>query len=363
VQLLEEIGHNTCQGTVGAVDDDEILARRMTNLLLTRTDTTPAEVTDWFGALQAQDLASGKWSIGVRTGQTETEVDEALAAGEILRTWPMRGTIHLIHPENTRWLLDFTGVRAFSGVGKRWEYLGIDRELVLRAGDVLAKALESGPLTRSECVAALNQAGIDTSKTSYHFLWHTAQRGISCIGPNVGSEQSFVLLDQWAPEQRKPEDPAALLARMYFRSHGPTTAKDFQGWTGLTMTMARQAIAAAQLDSDGDLYYVDRPVDPVPEALLLPGFDEYLLGFKDRRLFMAPEDMQAVVPGGNGMFRATAVHRGRVIGTWLRKVLSKKVVVTVTPLHPLAIATRAAFERPAAQYARYVGKDVELVWA
>jgi hypothetical protein len=97
--------------------------------------------------------------------------------------------------------------------------------------------------------------------------------------------------------------------------------------------------------------------------LLLPGFDEYLLGYKDRTLFMRPQDMQAVVPGGNGVFRPTAVHRGRVIGTWQRKVLARKVVLTVTPLQRVSAATRRAFERPAADYARYTGKDHQIVWA
>lgn len=339
-----------------------MLARRMTNLLLTRQTPDPAGVADWFGALQAQDLGSGKWSIGVRTGQTEQQVDASFAAGEILRTWPMRGTIHIVHPQNTQWLLDLTGVRAFSGVQRRWEFLGIDRDLVFRAGDVLRDALQDGPLTRSACLAALNDAGIETDKAAYHFLWHTSQRGITVIGPNEGGEQTFVLLDRWAPQQRTPEDPLALLARMYFQSHGPTTAKDFQGWTGLTLTAARQGIRAADLDSDGDLFFVDGPVDPLPEALLLPGFDEYLLGFKDRTAFMAPEHMNAVVPGGNGMFRATAVYRGRVIGTWLRKVLTRRVVVTITPIVPVTATMREAFAAPAEQYAGYVGRDVDLVW-
>lgn len=348
---------------MGRVDADEILARRMTNLLLTRSGTSPADVTEWFGALQAQDLGSGKWTIGVRTGQTESEVDASIAAGEILRTWPMRGTIHFVNPANTRWLLDLTGTRAFHGVKRRWEILGLDQETVYRAADVLGDFLQDGPRTRSACRSALQAAGIDTSQASYHLLWHTSQLGISCIGPNEGSEQTFVLLDQWAPEQRTPEDPLATLALMYFRSHGPTTLKDFQGWTGLTMTSARQAVQAADLLNDGDLFYAEAHIDPIPEALLLPGFDEYLLGFKDRSLFMDEQDMRVVVPGGNGMFRATAVHRGRVLGTWAKKVLAKRVVVTVTPLRPVTARTRAAFEAPLAAYGRYLGKTPELTWA
>jgi hypothetical protein len=345
------------------VDADEILARRMTNLLLTRPAGSPSEVAAWFGALQAQDLASGKWSIGVRTGLTEAEVDQSLVDGEILRTWPMRGTIHIIHPANARWLLQLTGVRAFSGVAKRWEYLGLDEQTVHRAADVLAETLQAGPLTRSACLAALEDSGITTDKVAYHLLWHAAQRGITCIGPNVGKEQTFVLLDQFAPHQRHPEDPLAELARMFFQSHGPTTAKDFAGWSGLTLTSARQGIERAGLDADGGMVYAPGPIEPLPEALLLPGFDEYLLGYKDRTLFMRPQDMQAVVPGGNGVFRPTAVHRGRVIGTWQRKVLARKVVLTVTPLQRVSAATRRAFERPAADYARYTGKDHQIVWA
>ncbi len=344
------------------MEADEILARRMTNLRLTRRTGSPAAVADWFGALQAQDLGSGKWSIGVRTGLTEAEVDASLAAGEILRTWPMRGTIHIVHPQNTRWLLELTGVRAFNGVRKRWEFLGIDREMVMRAADVLAAALQDGALPRSACLAALNTAGIDTTGTAYHDLWHTAQLGITCIGPNEDGEQTFVLLDQWAPEQRVPDDPLATLARMYFQSHGPTTVKDFQGWTGLTMTAAKQGIQAAGLSCQGNLFFVPADVDPLPQALLLPGFDEYLLGFKDRSAFLEPAHFNAVVPGGNGMFKATAVHRGRVIGTWAKKVLTRKIVVTITPFATVRASVREAFAAPAQDYAAYAGRDVDLVW-
>ena len=334
---------------------------RMSNLLLSRPGESPAQVADWFGAMQSQDVGSGKWSLGVRLGLTEAQVDQAFADGEVLRTWPMRGTIHTIHPANARWLLDLTGVRMFMGVEKRWEFLGLDRETVHKAADVLEAALQDGPLTRSECVEALHAAGIPAAdnRWTYHLLWHTAQLGITCIGP----DQKFVLLNQWAPEQRRPDDPLATLARMYFQSHGPTTIKDFQGWTGLTMTDARKGVAAADLTNEGELYYVPSEIAELLPALLLPGFDEYLLGYKDRSAFLEPAHFDAVVPGGNGMFKATAVQNGRVIGTWLRKVLAKKVVITITPFGTVSAKARKAFEAPAAAYGRYLGREAELVWA
>lgn len=334
---------------------------RMSNLLLSRPVESPSQVADWFGAMQSQDFASGKWSLGLRLGLTEAEVDEAFARPDVLRTWPMRGTIHTIHPANARWLLDLTGVRTFGGVHKRWEFLGLDRDTAYRAADVLEAALQDGPLTRGECVEALHAAGIPAADRNwtYHLLWHTSQLGITCMGP----DQKFVLLDQWAPEQRRPDDPLATLAQMYFRSHGPTTLKDFQGWTGLTMTDVRKGVAAADLANEGDLYYVPGDIVDLPPALLLPGFDEYLLGYKDRSAFLEPAHFNAVVPGGNGMFKATAVAHGRVIGTWHRKVLSKRVVITVTPFATVTAKMRTAFEGPAMEYGRYLAREAELVWA
>ncbi|MEZ5185138.1 MAG: winged helix DNA-binding domain-containing protein [Candidatus Nanopelagicales bacterium] len=349
----------------------EVLARRLTNLRLSRPGTSAAELADWFGAMQAQDLASGKWSLGVRLpGSTEADIDDALAAGEVMRTWPMRGTIHIVHPANAHWLLDLTGVRALNGVQKRWDNLKLDKSTVDRAAGVLATALRGKRLTRAECLAALEDAGIDTAGgRAYHLLWHTAQIGITCIGPNQGSEQTFVLLDEWAPRPRNPvrEEALAMLATRYFRSHGPTTRADFQGWTGLTATDAKQAVAAADLDAarfqGKEVFFVDGEVDDPQEIMLLPGFDEFLLGYKDRSAFLDREHADFVVPGGNGMFKATVVRRGKVIGTWQRKMLTRKVQITITGFARIPAKARKAVEAPAARYADFVDKDLELVFA
>ena len=341
---------------------------RLTNLLLSVPGGSAADIAEWFGALQAQDLASGKWSLGVRMpGATEADIDTALASAQVIRTWPMRGTIHVVHPQNAHWLLELTGRRALNGLQARWDFLGLDKATVDHAAEVLGTALRGRRMTRSDCLSTLQAAGIDTSgQRSYHLLWHTAQIGVTCIGPNEGTEQTFVLLDEWAPRQLRPQrdEALAMLARMYFRSHGPTTRPDFQGWTGLTATDSKKAIATADLNTatlDGaEVYYLPADVAQPPEMLLLPGFDEYLLGYKDRSLFMDPQHARRIVPGGNGMFRATVVHRGRVIGTWQRKPLTKAVRITVSSFSALPARTRRAVEEPAQRYADYLGKDLDL---
>jgi DNA glycosylase AlkZ-like len=347
---------------------EQALAMRLTNLRLSSPAGSAADISEWFGALQAQDLASGKWSLGVRLpGAGEADIDGALERGEVLRTWPMRGTIHVVHPRNAHWLLDLTGRRALMGLQARWDFLGLDRATVDKAATVLGDALRGRRMTRTECLATLEQAGIETGNgRSYHLLWHTAQIGVTCIGPNQGSEQTFVLLDEWAPDPRRPDrdEALAMLARRYFQSHGPTSRTDFQGWTGLTATDTKKAIAGADLSTatvaGTEMFYVPGEVAQPPEMLLLPGFDEYLLGYKDRSLFMDPQHAQRVVPGGNGMFKATVVQRGRVIGTWQRKPLTKTVRVTVCTFSTLPARSRRAVEEPAQRYADYVGKDLDL---
>lgn len=347
------------------MEDAEIRARRLTNLRLTAPATDPKELVGWFGAMQSQDLGSGKWSFGVRIpAATEADIDGAVARGEILRTWPMRGTIHFIDPADARWLLNLTGVRALRGVQARWDDLGLDEATVVRGAEVLGEALAGGKrLTRSAARDALMSAGIDAAgQRTYHLLWYAAQTGVTCIGPNEGKEATVVLLDEWAGPQRELSRDQALaeLARRYFQSHGPTTCKDFAGWTGLTMADARAAVGLAELDNDADLYFVDHPVGEPPAVLLLPGFDEYLLGYKDRSLFLDPQFASKITPGRNGVFAATVVVQGRVAGTWRRRSLRRTVRVEVSMFGSVPTRVTRAIETAAERYGEYLGAIAEV---
>ncbi|PWU62006.1 winged helix DNA-binding domain-containing protein, partial [Micromonospora globispora] len=108
----------------------QALVLRMTSLLLRPHPVArPADVAgvvEWFGAMQAQDVASGMWSLGVRLpGRTLDDVREALERREALRTWPMRGTVHLVPARDARWMLAVTGVRVLAGAAARRATLGL----------------------------------------------------------------------------------------------------------------------------------------------------------------------------------------------------------------------------------------------
>jgi len=361
----------------------QALAMRMASLLLCdRPGGRPADVAGvvtWLGAMQAQDLASGLWSFGARLPRfTVEDVTAALERREAVRTWPMRGTVHFVPPRDVHWMLDLMGGRVLAGVAKRRAYLGLSGETADRAVEVLGAALAGGGrLTRAGCLAVLADKGIDTAgQLGYHLLWYASQRGVLCIAPNIGTEQTFVLLDEWVPDRNEPDREQALatMALRYFRGHGPTTRQDFAGWTGLTVADARRGIAAAgdQLATvrvEGTEMHLDPALlDGAPATsrsggtLVLPGFDEYLLGYKDRSLMVADEHKQAIIPGGNGVFQSTIVRDGRVVGIWKRTLGTTRVQITVQPLAPLRKTDKARIERAFEGYARFVGRSPEVRW-
>ena len=372
----------------------DALALRMTSLQLAASDAVPApgnvgDIARWFGALQGQDLASLLWSLGLRLpGATLVDIEAALETGDVVRTWPMRGTIHLVPAEDVRWMLRVLGEKPLAGAAKRREYLGLSTRDADKAVELLGSALEGGGrLTRAECIDALVAGGIDgAGQRGYHLLWYASQHGVTCISPNIDGEQTFVLLDDWAPRQRdlSRDEALAEIALRYFRSHGPTTRKDFAGWAGVTAGDAKAGIAscddalvavsvdgvemvmaagladaASGRSSTSEVHH--RP--DVPGWLALPGFDEYLLGFKDRSLMVDAAGMQAVIPGKNGVFRSTIVRDGRVVGTWKRALAAKKVTVDVAPL-PRGIARkdRGAVEDALLPYAAFVGRALAVRW-
>ena len=368
----------------------EVLVLRMRSLLLApgsrcggaAPDDGPpvdvAGVVTWFGAMQAQDMASGLWSLGVRLpGFTRDDVNAALESREALRTWPMRGTVHLVPSCDARWMLEVLGARPLAGAAARRAFLGLSQEAADRAADALGTALAGGGrLTRAECLQTIVDAGIDCKgQLGYHLLWYASQRGVICIAPHVGTEQTFALLDEWAPGQVRPERDEALgiIALRYFRSHGPTTRQDFAGWTGLTAVDAKRGIAVAgrELASvrvEGQEMFVHPALLDGERAahgggmLALPGFDEYLLGFKDRSLMVAPEHKDAIIPGGNGMFQSTIVRAGRVVGTWKRTVAKTRITVDVLPLVRLGSSERELVEGALEPYSRFTASQVQVRW-
>jgi len=318
-----------------------------------------------------------KWSVGVRTANArESNVGGAFDAGEIVRSWPLRGTLHLVLAADLPWLLSLTAARSLASVRGRREALGLSDSDMEQARAIVEEALPGRrALGRAALLATIEAGGVSTAgQRGYHILWYLAQSGTLVLGPCDGAQQAFARLDAWIPNPRRPDRDQALgeLARRYFLSHGPATVDDLARWSGLTMRDARRGLevgagSLATTDIDGTSYHLDPAVldaaGPTTRVVLLPGFDEYLLGYRDRSAVLAPEHADAIVPGGNGMFKPTVVADGEVVGTWSRRAGRRAVQVDVAPFARLPQRALDGLETAADAYGRYLGKPVRLVIA
>jgi hypothetical protein len=335
---------------------------------------TPAEVVRWMLALQAQDYAGVKWSVGLRAGNaTEADVAAACDDGSIVRSWPMRGTLHLVAAEDLPWMLDLTTPRSTATAAARRANLGITEGDIELARELAIAALPGrSALTRTALLAAIEGGGVSTAgQRGYHLLWYLAQTGTLVLGPTDGTQQTFARLDAWVRNPRRLERDEALgeLALRYFCSHGPASVEDLVRWSGLTTRDVRRGIAVAG-DALAPLVLDDRAylvaagdADATPDeggVLLLPGFDEYILGYRDRSAVLAAEHAEAIVPGGNGMFRSTIVVDGEVVGTWGRRASAKAMVVEPAPFGALPPGAMKALSAQAERYARFIGRPVRV---
>ena len=361
------LGHTTM------MTPKEIAFARLRNQQIASTGFTGVEqVVSWLGAVQAQDYAGAQWSVGLRLpGSRAEDVDRAIAGRRIVLTWALRGTLHLVAAADVRWMLALLAPRVISGRASRYRQLGLDEGDFSACERVLERALEGGRrLSRRAVLSSLEAAGISTDgQRGYHLLGRAGLDGVICFGPMEDRQQTFVLLDEWVPRSGPVARETALgqLALRYFASHGPATLQDFAWWSGLTAADARSGIAAAGPDlhreTAGGL--VSWRADAVqsrppasPFAVLLPAYDEYILGYRDRTHAIDRQNLGRVRLV-NGLALPILVD-GRVRGTWRRTFKKDAVRISLRFLDPPDGDERLTTVAAAERYGRFVGRPVEI---
>jgi hypothetical protein len=330
----------------------------------------PHQVVAALGAMQAQDYLGGLWAIALRLPRaTETAVELAIAERKIIRTWPLRGTLHFVAAADIGWMLALLAPGMIAKRSRLFRQLELDKSVFALCRKLFVKALRGNrQLTRDALMSLLESAKIRTSaQRGYHILWHLAHEGLLCLAAREGKQQTFALLDEWAPStlhSLERDTALAELALRYFCGHGPATLRDFVWWTGLKVSDAKGALDSVshqlsrQVVNDTS-YWMPREwaasAETVRKAYLLPGFDEYLLGYRDRSAVLDPLHSEKVVPGGNGVFQPTIVINGRVLGTWKRTLKKNAVVITASPFKPLKKTEQNAFAAAAERYAQFIG--------
>ncbi len=334
----------------------------------------PEDAVHWMGALQAQDYSHGLWAVGLRTrAATLAGVESAIAAGRLLRTWPMRGTLHFVAAQDARWMLGLSGARTLAAARGRNAQLGLDEAIFTRSQHLLSAALQGGKrLTRAQMMQVLEQGGVSTAgQRGIHILGQAALSSLICFGPKEGKQQTFVLLDEFVPHGRTlPRDEAlAELAGRYFASHGPATLRDFAWWSGLTLTDARAGLAAAvglsSVTIDSSEYWLaadalDRASPNYSGVHLLPGYDEYFIAYADRSAVIRAEHMAKVSPGANGLFYPMLVVDGQISGVWQRALKKGNLAIELRPFMPLNVSSEQ-ITIAAMRYSRFLELPLEAV--
>ena len=293
----------------------------------------PKELVSWLGAMQAQNYSMVKWAVGMRLkSATIQTVEEALRKGEILRTHVMRPTWHLVAAEDIRWMLKLSARRiksANDSFAKGYN-LEITDELYAKSYNLLEKILcGNKSLTKQEIAEHFCCSGILVEADNHRmtrFMVRAEQEGIVCSGEDKGGKYTYALLEERVPPvpEITKDEALARLARSYFRSHAPAVLQDFIWWSGLPVSEAKQAIYLIESELtaeqwNGQTWYVHeacRTRGKVSGRLhLLPSYDEYLLGYKDRTDVL-PKEHYSKAFTNNGLFYPVILHEGQVIGNW-----------------------------------------------
>lgn len=347
----------------------DIARLRLAGQLISGTSfEKPCEVVAWLGAVQAQDYLGALWAVGLRTrAAAEAEVERAVAEREIIRTWPMRRTLHFVAAADVRWMLRLLTPRVVAGMaGRLRRHFDLDEAAFARSGKALARALEGGgQLARDSMYEVLERARIPTAGgRGLHILSRLAQDGLICFGAREGRQQTFALLDEWSPPAGRilgRDESLAELASRYFTSHGPATLRDFAWWSGLTAADARAGLEMVRSQFtreavDGQTYWLPSSAPAVKESTpgvhLLPAYDEYTVAYKDRSAALDPAHAEEA---SQSVLSPVIVAGGRVVGTWKRTLKSGAVVITPNLFRKFTAAETRAFDRATSRYRKFQG--------
>lgn len=295
--------------------------------------TTVKELVEWMGAMQAQDMASAKWGIGVRIpGINEKIVDEAINNGEIIRTHVMRPTWHLVAAKDYHSMMRLTAPSINVSLKTRQKQLELDEDFFKVSNEAVEKILANGNhLTREELTRELsiNISNLDSSRMN-HILLKAELDRLICSGIIKKRRQTYALVSERIKikDDFDKDQSMMMLAEKYFASHGPATMLDFNWWSGLPISDCKKAVELIKnklqsIQIDKQTYWFKElnssTTSYKKKLFLLPAFDEFLISYRDRSAVLTVYDQQKAV-SSNGIFRPVIVLGGKVIGLWNKNI-------------------------------------------
>jgi hypothetical protein len=356
------------------ISSREVVPRRLAGQFLTTPRATKASgVVRALGAVQAQDYGGAKWALAERTrGATDTGIEREFSEGAILRTHVLRPTWHFVAPRDIRWMLALTAPRVRAAMAYYDRKLELDAKVFRRSNNALTKALTGGRhLTRPELGKVLERAriGITSGQRLGHLMLRAELDAVVCSGPRRGKQFTYALLEERVPPAARLERDEALLELTcrYFSTRGPATGQDFAWWSGLTMSDVKRGLEIAgrtlkHATIDGkDFWFAERAVPKASRsAHLLPNYDEYFIGYKDRSAIGRRLASAKAVTGGNALMAHVVFVDGQLVGGWKRTFQKQSVVVELDILTGLTKAEQARVAAAARRFGAFLDLPVTL---
>ena len=293
--------------------------------------SNPAEVVNHLGAIQAQEYRLMRWGVAMRTKKPSAKAfKKAFDDGRIIRLHLMRGTWQLVTAEDYWPMLNLCAAKAIA-VTKGWmssNKISIPNDELMHIREILVQtAADKGSVTKEDFVQALAEKDIqmDDHRLSYHIRMAELS-GILCSGDLLSMKASYALTANKVKSNKKIDRDEALMrfTQKYFQSRQPATLEDFVWWSGLNISDCRKGIELL-----GDTIHIERwkgrdfyLTDDCrtrgflkDKFLLIPPYDEYLIGYKSRDIVLPPEHRHRA-HNNSGIFQPIITHDGIVCGNW-----------------------------------------------
>ena len=333
-----------------------------------------AQVVGVIAGAQAQVMSAAELQIAVRTECKVTDVREALWGDRsLVKTWLMRGTLHLARAED---LPVFT-----AAMGSRWihirqswlKYMHVTEPEMWKIVAEIGDALDGTPLTRAELIAVVGKGKSARIHELLRSGWGgmlkpAARNGRLCFGPSRGQSVTFVSPRKWLHSWREvdPDEAIVEMARRYMRVYGPSSKSDFARWWGAWPGVAGAAWAGLASDlvtvsvEGARLQALAADVDAMRRATLdepirlVPLFDPYLMGHA-KRDHLVDRANASRVSRTAGWISACVLVGGRVAATWTHTVSNGTLRIKLAPFAPLPVKVTRGIKDRASELARALG--------
>lgn len=332
------------------------------------------------GGIQAQVISSGIHSLWVRHQKLNNKniLKEINNKRSIVKTYAMRGTIHLIPSTDYSIYIQSLKENRLKSSYQTLAQFGIGGKEIDRYNNLVLEALDNTSMTKKELwnkiKPALNKKFLSWRDQIWNVFKHSMEAGIICYGEMNGGEVKLVRTDQWLPNLREIGKGNAQkeLMRIFLAAFGPAGPRDFARWSGLNVGEAtgiideiKDELAEIQWGNDQRGFLLKSRIEDFQKEItkdycnLLPNFDTYLLGHKDKTQYVDPGKIKKVYRQA-GWISPVILFNGTVIGTWNLEKKGSYQVMRMQKFEKFNPQIKGFVKKEALKLSRFLGEEIKV---